>query len=308
MLERVVDPGAAPMIPPLYASATPELIAVNAVMAGCVPEAMPTVVAAIEALTDPAVNLYGMQATTHPCAAMVMVNGPEALRLGINSNAGVFGPGFAANMTIGRAVHLVLRNVGGARPGSTDRATQGSPAKIAFCFAENEADSPWAPFHVELGFDRSQSAVTVVAAEGPHNIENHASQEPRGLMLNIAHTIASLGKNNAYIHGSDYFLALGPEHARILADHGWTKRDVQQYVFMRARVPHRLWVQTGLTGIFPQPKYIEYADDELGIPMSDSQDDIHIVVAGGPGRHSSFIPTVAIGRSATREIRTRETP
>lgn len=290
-------------VPLSYADASLEKVAINAVLAGCEPRHMPILVAAVEAMLKPEVNLYGAQSTTHPCAMMVMVNGPAARAAGLHCGAGAFGPGFRSNATIGRAVRLILQNIGGARASdTTDRATQGGPAKFTFCFAENEADSPWPPYHVDLGFNADESTVTVVAGEGPHNIENHARQDSSGVLLSVAHTIATLGNNNAYIRNSDYFVAFGPEHARILADGGFTKRDVQEYLYERARIPYRLWRLGGLVGIFPQPRYMDVVDDDFMVPMSDMPDDVHLCVVGGVGKHSSFIPTVGIGRSATVRV------
>ena len=140
------------VLPPRQGEATVERIAINAVMAGCRPEYLPVIITTIEALADPAFNLDSIQATTHPVAPLVIVNGPVARELGINAGYNAFGQGFRANLTIGRAVRLVLMNVGGGLPGTGDRSTQGSPAKIAYCVAENEAASPWEPLHVEAGF------------------------------------------------------------------------------------------------------------------------------------------------------------
>ena len=139
------------VLPPRQGEATVERIAVNTVMAGCRPEYLPVVITAIEALADPGFNLDSIQATTHPVAPLMIVNGPIARELGINSGYNAFGQGFAPNLTIGRAVRLVLMNLGGGLPGTGDRSTQGSPAKIAYCVAENEDANPWEPLHVEAG-------------------------------------------------------------------------------------------------------------------------------------------------------------
>src|SRR5687767_8557692 len=161
------------ILPPRQGEATVEKLAVNAVMAGCRPEYFPVVLAAVEALADPLFNLDSVQATTHPVATMLVVNGPIARRIGIQSGYNAFGQGFRANVTIGRAVRLILMNVGGGLPGTGDRATQGSPAKIAYCVAENENDNPWEPLHVEAGLGRDVSTVTAFGCEGPHNIQDH---------------------------------------------------------------------------------------------------------------------------------------
>src|SRR5262249_25958947 len=160
---------------PRNGDATVERIAANAVMAGCRPEHLPVVIAALEAVADPALNLNGMQSTTHPTAILILLNGPIAAELGVNSGPNCFGPGWRANMAIGRAFRLALLNIGGGTPGDGDRATQGSPAKVGYCVAENEAASPWAPYHVEQGFAAEESVVTVIACEGPHNVQDHGS-------------------------------------------------------------------------------------------------------------------------------------
>ena len=289
------------VLPPRWADATVEAIAINSVMAGCRPQHLPIILTAVEAVADPDFNLLAVQATTHPCGVMVLVNGPAADRAGVHSGAGLFGPGFEANAAIGRAMRLVLQNIGGAYPGETDLATHGSPAKFTFCFAENESENPWEPMHVEMGFDINDSTVTVAAAEAPHNINDHASEEPIGILLTMAQTIATMGKNNAYTQ-SDYFVILGPEHAALIARHGWTKRDVQEYLFFRARIPYPDWSRGGMFGILPQPKYISAGDSAISVPMSRHADDIRVVVAGGPGRHSLWIPTFGLGRSVIRKI------
>jgi hypothetical protein len=291
------------MVPPLWADASVEKVAVNAVMAGCRPDVLAIVIAAIEALLVPEANLFGQQATTHPCSSMVMVNGPLARQVGIHSGAGLFGPGFSANATIGRAVRLVLRNVGGAHPGAGDRSTQGSPGKFTFCFAENEDESPFPPFHAERGFASIDSTVTVASAESPHNIEDHVSSDPAGLMGTIAYSIANLGGNNAYIRDSDFFVGLCPEHARILGTHGWNRRDVQEFIFEKARIPYERWRSRGLDGVIPQPRYMQAADPDLMVPMCGKAEDVQVIVVGGPGLHSCWIPTWANNcRSVTQLI------
>jgi hypothetical protein len=288
-------------IPPRFAEATVERIAANAVMAGCRPSAMPILIAAAEAMLEPEVNLYGAQATTHPCALMLLVTGPLAEAAGIQGGTGLFGPGFHANASIGRAIRLIQQNIGGAWPIETDRATQGTPAKFSFCFGENEEDSPWEPLRVRLGHDRAVSTVSVVAAEGPHNLNDHVSREPRGILFTFAQTMATMGTNNAYTPG-DTVLVVCPEHAAILGDNGFTVHDVQQYLFERTRIPYKHWKLGAMFGMLPQPKHYEAADDDYMIPVFRSPDDVIVVVGGGPGRHSAWIPTFGISRTVTKVI------
>jgi len=175
------------VMPPLWREASVEKLAVNAVMAGCEPAHFPIIVAATEALLDPAFNLYGVQATTHPVAPLVIVNGPYGRSIGLHSGSGCFGPGFRANATIGRAIRLILLNIGGAWPGRYDMATQGSPAKFSYCIAENETASPWGPM-------QEGDVVTVYGGEPPHNVNDHVSTTAAGVLANIADTAVSLGQ------------------------------------------------------------------------------------------------------------------
>ena len=147
------------VIPPIWGAATVKTLAINAVMAGCLPEYLPVLIAAVEAIADPVFNLYAIQATTHPCAPLLIINGPIREALGMNYSSGSFGPGWRANATIGRAMRLVLLNVGGGYPGVGDMSTQGAPSKFSYCVAENEEENPWEPLHVERGFRPDQSAV-----------------------------------------------------------------------------------------------------------------------------------------------------
>ena len=175
-------------IAPGYGAATVERIAINAVLAGCAPESLPVVIAAVEAIAAPEFNLQGIQATTNPVAAWVIVNGPAATRHGVNATYNCLGQGTWANATIGRALRLCLQNIGGALPGEMDRATQGQPGKYTFCCAENEAANPWEPLHVERGFPQARSTVTVVGAEGTMNMNTHC-QDGSELLRVIAETM-----------------------------------------------------------------------------------------------------------------------
>src|SRR5262249_40447933 len=152
----------------------------------------------LQALVDDRFNLHGVQCTTHVATPLLIVNGPVARRLDVNAGHNCLGQGWRANATIGRAVRLVLTNLGGAHPGGMDKATFGHPGKYSYCFAENEAESPWEPLHVERGLPPEASAVTVFAAEAPHNVNNHASDNPHDLLDTVADTLATLGNTNVY--------------------------------------------------------------------------------------------------------------
>jgi len=292
---------------PRYAPATPLRLAANAVMAGCRPEYFPVIVAAIEAMSDPVFNLYGVQATTHPCSPLILVNGPLARELDINGGANAFGPGRHANATIGRAVRLALVNIGGAVPQLGDMATLGSPTKYTYCAAENEAESPWEPLHVEHGFPPETSTVTVIAAEGPHNVNDHESTTAEGVLKMIAGTMTVTGANNVF-HVSCPVVAISPEHAATIAGGGYSKADVKRHLYERARLPLSRFSEENVERRFRRkfPELYAQAGPEAMVPLAHAPDDIYVVVLGGPGKHSAFIPTFGTTRPVTRAIVTRD--
>lgn len=275
------------VLPPRQGEATVERIAINAIMAGCRPECLPIVITAVEALADPAFNLDSIQATTHPVAPLIIVNGPIAKEVGINAGYNAFGQGFRANLTIGRAIRLLLMNVGGGLPGTGDRATQGSPAKIAYCVAENEEANPWEPLHVESGFPADTSLVTAIACEGPHNIQDHFSYTGLGILKVIAGAMGQAGSNNI-LAGGHPLLCLGPEHAATIARDGFTKRQVKEFLVEHARFPlARLGDEYRAHLI---QRGAKDAPDTM-IPAVRSVDDVSVIVVGGAGKHSCWQPT-----------------
>src|SRR5262249_42628794 len=285
------------MMPPLWRQATLEKLAVNAVMAGCEPRAFPIIVAAVEAMPDRAFNLYGVQATTHPVAPLLVVNGPYARQIGLHAGSGCFGPGFRANATIGRAIRLILLNVGGAWPGRGDMATQGSPAKFSYCIAENEDASPWAPL-------REGDTVTVYGGEPPHNVNDHVSTTAAGILTNVADTAVSLGSNvGAYFSQAQLMVVLGPEHAKTVAGDGLGREDVQRYVYENARLPLGLLKLSGMWGMHDWPAWMNaITDPDARPPRVPSPDDVYVIVAGGSGKHSSVIPNCTFSRAVSRPI------
>jgi len=291
-------------IQPRYGAATPIRVAANAVMAGCKPEYFPLVLLALEAMAEGPYNLYGTQATTHPCTPLLIFNGPVAAEVGINAGHNVMGNYFRANAAIGRAVRLALVNIGAAIPGTGDMATAGTPAKFTFCVAENEAASPWEPLHVERGFPRDASAVTVVAAEGPHNVNDHESLSPEGILTMIAGTMAITGSNNAYYAGQPV-LAFGPEHAATAASGGMGKRDVKQWLYEHATIPLAKFSKEGIERRFRRKLAEQYAKAPLDTPvhMWAKPDDLIVIVTGGAGKHSQYIPTFGNTRSVTRALK-----
>jgi hypothetical protein len=285
------------VLPPRQGEATVERIAVNAVMAGCRPEYFPVILAGIEALADPLFNLDSVQATTHPVAPLLVVNGPIAREIGLNAGYNAFGQGFRANVTIGRAVRLVLMNVGGGLPGTGDRATQGSPAKIAYCVAENEAESPWEPLHVEGGLPRDVSTVTAYGAEGPHNIQDHYSNTGLGVLLTVAGAMGQAGSNNL-LGGGCPLLSLGPEHAATIAKDGYTKQKVKEFLFEHARFP---FARLGAEYQRYQVERRRMVDAPgTMVPIVRSPADIGVNVVGGAGKHSAWHPTFGDGTRPTR--------
>jgi len=275
------------VLPPRQGEATVERIAINAIMAGCRPEYLPIVITAVEALADPAFNLDSIQATTHPVAPLIIVNGPIAKEVGINAGYNAFGQGFRANLTIGRAIRLLLMNVGGGLPGTGDRATQGSPAKIAYCVAENEEANPWEPLHVESGFPADTSLVTAIACEGPHNIQDHFSYTGLGILKVIAGAMGQAGSNNI-LAGGHPLLCLGPEHAATIARDGFTKRQVKEFLVEHARFPlARLGDEYRAHLI---QRGAKDAPDTM-VPAVRSVDDVSLIVVGGAGKHSCWQPT-----------------
>lgn len=297
------------LVPPRLGDATVERVAISAVMAGCRADYLPVVLAAIEAVLDERFNLNAVQTTTHPVGVALVVNGPVAQTLSIQSGSGCMGPGWRANMTIGRAVRLALINIGGAAAGLSDRATHGFPGKLSLCFAENEAESPWEPLHVDRGFSRSDSTVTAVQAGGTQNILDQASTSGRDLLSTIARSMRAPGSNNAIKGHGEMLVVLGPKHARIVASDGFAKSDVQQFLFSESAVHG---------GSFPEPlraMVSRFRSSELGsmsettrVPIGQDPSSILIAVAGGPGNHSVVLPSFGDGASVTRAIRWPASP
>ena len=290
------------VLPPRLGRATVERVAINAVLAGALPEHLPVILAAVEAVGQAAFNLQAVQTTTHPCSPLIIVNGPIAGRLGINGAGNALGQGHRANAVIGRALRLTLQNVGGARPGHEDRATQGHPGKYSYCVAENEAASPWAPLSVDRGFAPDVSTVTVCGSEAPHNINDHGSSTPDGILTTVAGTAAVVGSNNIYL-GGEPLVILGPEHAATVAGGGWSKDDFKRALWERAQVPLSRFDPSNIERFAViHPAGFKDRPPETRAPIARQWSDIMIVVAGGAGKHSVFVPTFGATRSVTRRI------
>jgi hypothetical protein len=268
------------LVAPQHGRATVERIAVNAVMAGCKPEYMPVVVAAVEALCDPAFGLEGVSGTTDAVAPLVIVNGPARTAIDLNCGVGVFGPGWRANATIGRAVRLVWANVGGARPGIISMSTFSQPGRYTFCIGEYEEASPWAPLHVEHGFGADDSTVAVLAAEAPQQVVNSQGRTAAAIAGTLARSAAMIASDTQHSLGDTLFV-IGPEHARTIAGDGWSKEDLRA----------ALWEGTAPVRKFREPG------------------NIKIMVAGGTaGRFSVLVPGWPFPNAPTRLVFRRVRP
>ena len=210
------------LAPPDLVELTVEKIAINAVMAGCLPEYLPWVIAALEAACTDTFNMHGVLCTTMGVGPVIICNGPGTRAIGMNSGMNVFGQGTRANMTIGRAVQLAIRNVGGGRPGEVDRATHGNPGKLTFCFAEDEEGSPFTPLSVERGMGPGVDAVTVFAGEGPKCIVDQLARTPEELIATLAASLWSMHHPKLAM-AFDVVLVIAPDHARIFHEAGWDR-------------------------------------------------------------------------------------
>jgi hypothetical protein len=222
----------------------------------------------------------------------------------MHAGAGLFGPGFRANATIGRAIRLILMNVGGGWPGKHDMATQGSPAKFSYAIAEREDATPWAPLSVRLRFEPGQSVVTVFAGEGPHNVNDHVATTAAGILNNVSDVAATLGSNVGwYMSQSQLLVVLGPEHAATIAADGFSAADVQRFVFEHARIPLGRLKLGGMWGMHDWPIWMQKTtDDAVMLPQVLSVDDILVMVAGGSGKHSAVVPNCTFSRAVSRRI------
>ena len=212
-------------VPPKWGRATDEKVAINAVMAGCKPAYLPLILTAVEAMTAEQFNLHGVQVTTSHVGPMLIVNGPIRKQLEINDGFNLFGQGWRANATIGRALRLICTNIGGALPGELDRAAFGHAGKYTCCIAEKEEASPWRAMHVDRGCQAEDSTVTVFAAAGPQTVNDHGSNTPEGILNTIAQNIAAPGNSSG-----ETLLVIGVEHAKTISENGFSKADVRRYI------------------------------------------------------------------------------
>ena len=276
---------------------TVEKVAINAVMAGCLPEYLPVVIAAVEAMCEPQFNLHAITASTMGAAVLMVVNGPIVRDLGLNSGVSVFGPGHRANATIGRSVRLVISNVTGAVSGELDKATMGHAGKYTWCIAEAEDVSPWEPLHVERGIPANQSAVTIFAGLSPTQVRNHEANEPKGILTSFSDAMFAAGPGQGEI-----VVVLCPEHIGNIKSAGWTKTQVKEFLFGITQRKASEWARVG-----PAPGDLAASDADVLQPVAQSPDSITVLVAGGAaGAFSDIIPLWGGGsnsRSVTWPIR-----
>jgi len=278
------------VVPPNLAPATVEKIAINAVMAGCRPEYLPVVIAAVEAVCTDAFNMHGVLATTHFPGPVIVVNGPIRARTGMNMRMNVLGQGNRANSTIGRALQLVVRNVGGGRPGDVDRAALGQPGKLGFCFPEFEERSNWPPLHVERGFRPDQSTVTVFAGAAPVPIVDQLSRSARSLATSYGLALSSCAHPKAYNYG-EVIVIVPPEHVDTFAHDGWSKDQIREQIQQASRKPVRALIRDDdcAEGL-PRTAAERLGMDTL-LPKFAKNENIVIVVAGGEaGKFGAFVP------------------
>ena len=300
-------------VPPNLAPATVEKVAINAVMAGCKPEYLPVVLAAVEAACTDAFNLHGVLATTYFVGPLVIVNGPIRREIGINCGPNAFGQGARANSTIGRALQLLVRNVGGGRPGEVDMATLGQPGKVGACIGELEEESCWEPLHVERGFQAGDSTVTVFAAEAPRAIRDQLSRSGRSLAGSMGLSLESVA--HVKLHGMDQaLLVVSPEHVRTFARDGYTKDDVRARIQEVTARPLRdlLPNEEFHKGMRPQALPKDWLDErgqptttalEQPIAKFASPENILIMVAGGTaGKFSAAVGGWASGEAGSKAV------
>jgi hypothetical protein len=279
-------------VAPRWGALTREVLAINMVMAGCRAEYAPIVRTAMLAITDRAFNLNGVQATTHVASPLIVVNGPLSREVGMNGGANAFGSGNRANATIGRAVRLIMLNVGGGWPPDFDKSTLGHPGKYSYCVAENEAESPFAPYHVEHGYRPTDSTVFTIAAEAPHSVTDHQCNDPEGILDTMCSAMSTIASNSAVL-GGHCTVVLGVEHALTIAKHGWTRSDIRNYLWMNSGNAFRAISRDHRYGkVYNRnlPKWLK-RDPDSRIPIVPAADNIHLFVMGGrAGRFSAFIP------------------
>lgn len=289
--------------PLLFNPVTWQDAAINAVLAGCAPGVLPLIGAAVDALTAPEFNLLGIGTTTGSAAPAFIVNGPIVQRLGLHGGANALGPGNRANATIGRALAFILRNVGGATPGEVDMATLGQPAKYTCCFAENEAESPWAPLHVERGFAAGDSVVTVCGVSGTIEMVDTVNHDLAGLTQTYAQSMLIAGHcgSSDTIGGGEPLLLIPPEIATVLHSAGASKAAVREALFERALLPlERL--APAIAARIRRGRTDRGLDPDAPLRIARRPEDLLLVVAGGVGVKTCYLPAWSATQAVSRLI------
>jgi len=274
---------------PLKGVASVEKIAVNAVMAGCRPDYFPIVLAVVQAIAEPEFNLRGVQTTDENVTPLILVNGPIAKQIGMNDGFGCLGPGWRANATIGRAIRLIMQNIGGGWPAVVAFAGLGQPGRYTLCFAENEAQSPWAPFHVDQGFDAAQNIVTVLRAESAINVT--------GGLEEVASVMGSAASAFSWLHGGIVTAAISPATAAALAKDGVSKEEARRWLHENGRISAEalksLWIYRNVGKAKEWPAWAEAAIEAGAVPPVADPEKITLVVAGGdvPIAQQAYFPT-----------------
>ena len=274
---------------PLKGLATVERIAANAVMAGCTPDLFPFVLAAVDGIAAPEFNLNGVQTTDENVAPLLMVSGPGARAAGFNDGFGALGPGWRANAAVGRALRLVMHNIGGGWPAAVSFAGLAQPARYTLCLAEAAELSPWEPLGVELGFDEEATIAVVQRAETCINVT--------GGLVDIASVMGSAASLFTMLYNGIVAVVLAPFVASELAARGWSKRDVKRRLFETGRMPaeawRRSWLVERLIAAERWPEWVHKAAETGSIPAVAGPEDITVIVAGGdvPIPQCAYLPS-----------------
>ena len=287
------------VVPPLDGRATVEKIAINAVMAGCRAEYMPVILAAVEAMCDERFNLGPVQATTNGAGVAVIINGPVRHQIKLNCSRNCLGPGTRSNATIGRAVRLIMLNLGGGRPEVVDKAVLGFPGKYTLCFGEIEEESPWDPLHVDRGFVREDSVVTVASVNSALNILTANLSDAEDKLAFLGDPLNVRGTNNVCVGSGETVVVITSGDAQVLASAGFSKADVQQYLYANSGIPEK-----EIPAKLERRQRIAAVTSNGIVRQVRRPEDIMIVVAGGPEPyHAMVMPTFGHSWSASARVR-----
>lgn len=283
------------VVPPNLEPCTVEKVAINAVMAGCRPEYLPVVLAAVEAACTDRFNIHGVLATTYFAGPVIIANGPVARAIGLNAGVNALGQGHRANATIGRALQLVIRNVGGGRPGEVDRATLGQPGKLTFCFAEREADSPWEPLAQARGLAAGASAVTLFAGEGVRGMVDQQSREAESLARSFAACLRTVA--HPKLVGWDALVVISPEHGRVFRESGWSRARLGDEIGRLLTLPGEQLVRgadgiaEGMPEAFATGTHPKFRPDGLLFVHAGGDAGLFSAIIGGWGGVGGSRPT-----------------